>query len=94
VERELTSIVDALPRIRRESVTRHVLEYLSTTLEELKGWTVGMTVHPHDSPSMSAAWKRSVATGEPYDIEHRIRRADGVPAPSHRQPGRAWRTSQ
>ena len=27
---------------------------------------------------MIAAWKRAVDTGEPYEIEHRIRRADGV----------------
>jgi len=39
---------------------------------------LGDTVHPDDAPQVIAAWKRSVATGEPYDIEHRIRRTDGV----------------
>jgi len=35
-------------------------------------------LHPDDLPSVSAAWMHSVGTGTPYDIEHRIRRADGV----------------
>lgn len=33
--------------------------------------------HAEDAPRMRAAWERSVATGEPYDIEHRIRLAGG-----------------
>ncbi len=46
-----------------ESVNRQVLEYVGATLEELKGWMLGDTVHPDDFPSVIAAWKRSVATG-------------------------------
>ena len=61
-----------------ESVNRHVLEYVGTTLEELKGWKAGNLVHPHDLASVIAAWDRSIATGEPYDMEQRMRRADGV----------------
>ena len=61
-----------------ESVNQHVLEYVGTTLEELKGWKAGNLVHPHDLASVIAAWDRSIATGEPYDMEQRMRRADGV----------------
>jgi PAS domain S-box-containing protein len=61
-----------------ESVNRHVLDYFGATLEELKGWRAGDTVHPDDLPTVVAAWMRSVDTGEQYEIEHRIRRADGV----------------
>lgn len=61
-----------------ESVNQHVLEYVGTTLEELKGWKAGNLVHPHDLVSVIAAWDRSIATGEPYDMEQRMRRADGV----------------
>ncbi|MFC5462791.1 PAS domain-containing protein [Massilia niabensis] len=39
------------------------------------GWSE--VVHPGDLPAMSAAWTHSVATGEPYDFEHRIRTAGG-----------------
>src|SRR6266851_1939465 len=59
-----------------ESANRQFLEYIGATLDELKGWTPGDTVHPDDSPLEIAAWKRSVATGEPYDIEMRTRPTD------------------
>jgi len=61
-----------------ENVNRHVLEYFNATLDELKGWTTGDICHPDDLPAVMAAWTRSVKTGEPYDIEQRVRRADGV----------------
>jgi PAS domain S-box-containing protein len=35
-------------------------------------------VHPDDRESLFAAWNRTVATGEPFDVEYRIRRNDGV----------------
>ncbi len=34
-------------------------------------------VHPEDRAGVQAAWGRSVATGEPYDHEFRLRLADG-----------------
>jgi formate hydrogenlyase transcriptional activator len=61
-----------------ELVNRQLLEYFGKTLQELKTWSTNDTVHPGDLPSVIAAWKRSVETGDPYDHEHRIRRADGV----------------
>ena len=33
--------------------------------------------HPDDAPQMRLAWTHAVQTGDPYDIESRIRRADG-----------------
>jgi PAS domain S-box-containing protein len=38
-------------------------------------WADGL--HPDDRPATFEAWSRSVATGEPYDIEHRVKRVDG-----------------
>jgi PAS domain S-box-containing protein len=40
------------------------------------GWAEGL--HPDDRAPSFAAWARSVETGEPYDIEHRIQRRDGT----------------
>jgi PAS domain S-box-containing protein len=39
------------------------------------GWA--RVPHPEDAPRMQAAWAHAVRTGEPYDVEHRIRLADG-----------------
>jgi PAS domain S-box-containing protein len=61
-----------------ESVNRHVLEYFGATREELKRWATADIVHPDDLRAVIAAWTRSVDTGEPYEIEYRMRRADGI----------------
>ncbi len=55
-----------------------ILEYFGKTPQELKGWAIGDAVHPDDLPRVVAAFTHSIATGTPYDIEHRCRRADGV----------------
>jgi PAS domain S-box-containing protein len=60
-----------------EHVNRQVLEYFGRTLEHLKRWGSTDAVHPDDLPRAVAAWQHSVETGQPYEFEHRIRRADG-----------------
>jgi formate hydrogenlyase transcriptional activator len=59
-------------------LNRQVLEYFGKTAEELKTWATTDAVHPDDRLRVIAAFTRSVETGNPYDIEHRCRRADGV----------------
>jgi PAS domain S-box-containing protein len=61
-----------------EFVNNQALEYFGKTLEGLKGWTTSEAVHPDDLPQVVVAWRRSVETGDPYDVDHRLRRADGV----------------
>ena len=39
------------------------------------GWTD--VQHPETAAAVAAAWRHSVATGEPYDVEHRLRLASG-----------------
>jgi PAS domain S-box-containing protein len=39
------------------------------------GWSGG--IHPEDREATLGAWADSVASGEPYDVEHRVRRQDG-----------------
>ena len=36
------------------------------------------TVHPDDRPRAIKAWSHAIATGEPYEMQFRIRRADGA----------------
>jgi PAS domain S-box-containing protein len=38
---------------------------------------VWCTIHPDDLERCKAAWDRHVETGEPYGVEHRIKRSDG-----------------
>src|SRR5262245_51119934 len=59
-------------------VNHHLLDYFGKSLEELRYWAASDAVHPDDLPGVVAAWTQSVRDGQPYDLEHRIRRADGM----------------
>ena len=61
-----------------EFVNRQVLDYFGRTLEELKEWSSTDAVHPDDVPAAMAVWGPSFESGQPYDVELRQRRADGV----------------
>ena len=61
-----------------ELVNRQALEYFGVTLEELRGRAIADIVHPDDVPPVRAAWRQAVEAGRPYDVEERLRRADGV----------------
>ena len=85
-EQRFRRIVDTVPGLvctlsaagEVELLNRQVLEYFGKTTEELKNWGAGDAVHPEDLPRVIDAWKRSVETGQPYVLELRQRRADGV----------------
>ena len=59
-------------------LNRPLLEYFGKTSTELNGWALSDAVHPDDLPRVIVAFTSSIGTGNPYDIEHRCRRADGV----------------
>src|SRR5215471_631861 len=61
-----------------EFLNQQVLEYFGKSREELKDWSRIDIVHPDDLPRVIEAWRKSVETGQPYDVEQRNRRADGV----------------
>jgi PAS domain S-box-containing protein len=61
-----------------EFLNRPVQEYFGKTPDELKTSALTNEVHSDDLPGVLLAWKHSVSTGEPYEIEHRLRRFDGV----------------
>jgi PAS domain S-box-containing protein len=85
-ERHFRSIGDSIPALGAlmtpagevELVNRQVVEYFGATLEELKGRAIGDSFHPDDRAAVLAAWRGSVEAGHPYDLESRLRRADGV----------------
>jgi PAS domain S-box-containing protein len=61
-----------------EFLNRQTLEYFGKTTEELKDWALIDAVHPDDLPRVIELRKKSIETGQIYDVEHRCRRADGV----------------
>jgi PAS domain S-box-containing protein len=71
-------IMTATPRGEVEFVNQQVLDYFGKSLEELKDWRTNDAIHPDDFPGALASWLQSVETGEPYQFDERLRRADGA----------------
>jgi formate hydrogenlyase transcriptional activator len=61
-----------------EFVNEPVLKYFGRTLDELRNWAASDVVHPDDLPKVIATLHASMETGEPSEVELRLRRADGV----------------
>jgi PAS domain S-box-containing protein len=53
------------------------LEYLGTTLDKVAGWNWTAFVHPEDLDGIVAKWRACLATGETFEYETRVRRANG-----------------
>src|ERR1700735_1451840 len=53
------------------------LEYLGATLEQVSGWNWTSFIHPEDLDGIVAKWRASLATGEIFEYETRVRRANG-----------------
>jgi PAS domain S-box-containing protein len=77
-------LADAMPQLvwmagpsgRVEYYNRRHEEYAGIHLHD-DGWRWEPVVHPDDLDATVQAWERAVATGTPYEMEHRVQRADG-----------------
>jgi len=85
-EHNLRLIFDTIPALvctmsaqgELEFVNEQTYDYFGIPLDELKDWSLIGAVHPNDLDGVVDQWRHSVETGERYNIEHRIRRADGM----------------
>src|ERR1700675_561782 len=53
------------------------LEYLGVTLDKVTGWNWTAFVHPEDVEGIVAKWRACLASGDIFEYETRVRRADG-----------------
>jgi two-component system, chemotaxis family, CheB/CheR fusion protein len=53
------------------------MEFTGLPFEQIKNWGWTQFIHPDDVDENIRQWQRSIDTGEPFQIEHRFRRADG-----------------
>jgi PAS domain S-box-containing protein len=86
-EQIVRQIVDGMPGLfitataagATEFVNQQLLEYFGKTLDEaLNGWAIFDSVHPEDRPQTLTAWRHSLETGDPYDVEHRLCGVNGI----------------
>jgi diguanylate cyclase (GGDEF)-like protein/PAS domain S-box-containing protein len=87
-ERELyfNTMAEAIPEIiwtadssgGDDFFNRKCFDYTGMTFEQLQGagWT--SLVHPDDLPICDENWRRSLRTGEPYEVQYRLRGKDGT----------------
>jgi PAS domain S-box-containing protein len=82
-EKKLQIIIDTIPahvvRYRPDGAA----DFMNQTFSEFVGPGIGFdnlrsVVHPEDYPERSRDWDTHVAAAEPYNIEMRLRRVDGV----------------
>lgn len=84
-ERQLRALADAIPLIvwtanpsGEVDYYNHQWEiYTGLSVEETKGWGWGQVLHPEDLQPCIERWTQAITSGEPYDIEYRLKRSDG-----------------
>ncbi|HLY61477.1 MAG TPA: PAS domain S-box protein [Terriglobia bacterium] len=70
-------IYTALPDGGLDFLNQRWLNYVGLSLEDLSGWKWMTVIHPEDVAALVEKWRAVLATGEPFEHEARVRRADG-----------------
>ena len=84
-ENELRRAVDTTPAFIHTArpdgyidyFNRGWLDFFGKSLDDVCGWRWTETVHPDDVAAIVQKWHAALASGEPFEIETRVRRADG-----------------
>jgi PAS domain S-box-containing protein len=85
-EDRLRHVIDAIPAIvwtflpdgSLEFVNDRWIDYTGQPLQTALGWGWTTTIHPDDLPRTRDYWRSVLDCGEPAEIEHRMRAADGT----------------
>ncbi|HXI93084.1 MAG TPA: PAS domain-containing protein, partial [Blastocatellia bacterium] len=67
----------ALPDGALDFLNEGWLEFVGLPLTDLVGWRWTTAIHPEDVKEFVDKWRASVASGEPFVAESRVRRANG-----------------
>jgi PAS domain S-box-containing protein len=85
-ETKFRVLADAMPQMVWSTLPDGFHDYYNARWYEFTGMPPGSTdgeawngmFHPEDQAHAWSVWRHSLETGEPYEIEYRLRRADGV----------------
>jgi PAS domain S-box-containing protein len=85
-ERELRQIVDSVPGMiavanaagKQEYANRRFLDFTGTTGDELMGFDGLNLIHPDEREMVTKEWLRCSPLGQPLELDHRLKRFDGV----------------
>ncbi|MEA2666900.1 MAG: hypothetical protein QOI11_3844 [Candidatus Eremiobacteraeota bacterium] len=85
-ENEFRALGEAVPQILWTAgpagdidwYNRGWYDYTGQTAEEAAGWGWQAAHHPDDFPEVMRRWPESIATGQPFEMEFRLRSHDGT----------------
>jgi formate hydrogenlyase transcriptional activator len=85
-EAKLRQVIDAIPILAwcnlpdgpNEFLNKRWHDYTGLAPEESHGWGWQVAFHPEDLPPLMEKWRELLISGEPGEIEARLRRFDGV----------------
>src|SRR5438874_13398470 len=70
-------IFTARPNGEVDYFNRQWIEFTGLPFEQIRDWGWIPFMHPDDVAENLRRWKHSIETGESFEFEHRLRRADG-----------------
>jgi formate hydrogenlyase transcriptional activator len=84
-EDRLRLVIDATPALLHSArpdgdvdfFNKTMLDYLGLSLEDVCGWRWTSAIHPDDVEGIVSKWRSSLATGEVFEAQARVRGADG-----------------
>jgi PAS domain S-box-containing protein len=84
-ERSLRLLTEAIPQLiwsttpdgAMDYCNRQLLKYTGKTLDEMHGDGWVNFLHPEDAGPITESWRKTIKTGKPFEVECRLRRADG-----------------
>ena len=82
---DLQQVIDSAPALihtarpdgHLDFFNRRWLDFVGLSQADLLGWQWTACIHPEDVEVFVEKWRTSIATGEPFQEESRVRRADG-----------------
>jgi formate hydrogenlyase transcriptional activator len=85
-EARLRQVIDTIPTLAwcnlpdgpNEFLNKKWHEYTGLSPEESHGWGWQAAFHPEDLPPLMEKWRELLTSGEPGEIDARLRRRDGV----------------
>src|SRR5713226_4755441 len=85
-ESKLRRVIDTIPTLAwcnlpdgsNEFLNKRWHEYTGLSPEESHGWGWQTAIHPDDRAPLTEKWRGLLVTGEPGEMEARLRRHDGV----------------
>jgi formate hydrogenlyase transcriptional activator len=82
---DLQLLIDSIPALIHSSLpdgyldyfNQRWLEYVGVPLEDVQGWKWRASIHPDDVAGIVDKWRACLASGDVFEYEARVRRADG-----------------